>query len=55
MPLDTSRTAYRPREVSAKMGLPISTVYDGLYAGNIPGRRVGRGWLIPADFVEGRE
>ena len=55
IPLDTSRTTYRPREVAAKMGLPISTVYDGLYSGIIPGRRIGRGWVIPAAFVEGRD
>jgi|GEM_PF-4937628 len=52
IPLDTMRTTYRPREVAAKMGLPISTVYDGLYSGIIPGRRIGRDWVVPASFVE---
>ena len=46
------RHAYRVSEVAAALGMGESTVWDGVYAGRIPSRKVGQVRLIPALWVE---
>lgn len=35
-----------PEEVAGRLGLGINQVYAGLRAGQIPGRQIGRRWII---------
>jgi excisionase family DNA binding protein len=46
------RQAYRVREVAEALGMGESTIWDGVYAGTIPSRKVGQVRLIPALWVE---
>lgn len=48
---DQSRLYYRPREVAALTGLGLRTVYEGIYAGRIPSRKIGDARLIPAAWL----
>ncbi len=47
-----SRLFYRVREVAETMGIGERTVWDHVYAGTIPSRKVGQARLIPAGWVE---
>lgn len=42
----------RPKEVARITGLGITTVYDNIYRGDIPSRKVGDALLVPRSFVE---
>lgn len=48
---DQQRLYYRPREVAALTGLGLRTVYEGIYAGWIPSRKIGDARLIPASWL----
>lgn len=39
-------------EVAAYLGLHVKTVYALLGTGDIPGRRLGRKWIIPRGFLD---
>lgn len=41
-----------PKEFAARMRMNLSTVYDLLERGEIPGRKVGGGWRIPVSYCE---
>lgn len=45
------RLYYRPREVAALTGLGLRTIYEGIYAGRIPSRKIGDARLIPASWL----
>ena len=47
----TTRLYYRAREVAALTGLALRTVYEGIYAGWIPSRKIGNSRLIPAAWL----
>lgn len=40
-----------PREVAQIARMRLKTVYDLLDAGDMPGRRIGTRWRIPADAL----
>jgi excisionase family DNA binding protein len=42
------------RETAQKLGCTTKYVYDLLYGGRLPGRKIGRIWAIPAESVEAR-
>ena len=46
-----SRLYYRPREVAALTGLGLRTIYEGIYAGRIPSRKIGDARLIPTSWL----
>jgi excisionase family DNA binding protein len=46
-----SRLYYRVREVARLTGLGLRTIYEGVYAGWIPSRKIGNSRLIPAAWV----
>lgn len=41
------RLAYRLSEVAEKLGVDDETIRRALAAGELPGRRLGRTWLVP--------
>ncbi len=43
----TEPLIHNPDEVAEMLKLDRKTVYEGLKRGEIPGRRVGRRWIIP--------
>lgn len=43
------RATLTPEEVGQMMGASLNTVYAGLKKGDIPGRKVGRRWIIGRD------
>lgn len=43
-----------PRATAQKLGVSLYFVYQSLWAGKLPGRKVGRGWRIPMAAVEDR-
>lgn len=45
------RLFYRVHEVAECLGMGYTTVWDGVYAGTIPSRKVGFLRLIPATWV----
>jgi|SRR5579884_131561 len=45
------RLYYRAREVAALTGLGLRTIYQGVYAGWIPSRKIGNSRLIPASWL----
>lgn len=46
------RLYYRAKEVAMLLGLSLRTVYEGVYAGWIPSRKIGNSRLIPAVWLE---
>ena len=46
------RVTYSVKEVAAKTGLSLSGVYQLVERGEIPSKRAGRRWLIPASWLE---
>lgn len=48
------RLYYRAREVAALTGLGLRTIYEGIYAGWIPSRKIGNSRLIPAAWLFAR-
>ena len=52
-PTAGQRLSVRPEEAAKMLGLKASKVYDLLRAGQMPGRKVGKYWLVPmAALVE---
>jgi len=49
---NSSRLYYRAKEAALLLGLSLRTVYEGVYAGWIPSRKVGNSRLIPAAWLE---
>ena len=45
------RLYYRAKEVASLLGLGLRTVYEGVYAGWIPSRKIGNSRLIPAAWL----
>lgn len=41
-----------PYDVAYELGLALTTVYNLLRAGKLPGVKVGRSWRIPRDALE---
>lgn len=37
------------RETARREGWTLKYVYDLLYSGRLPGRKIGRRWVIPAE------
>lgn len=46
-----ARLYYRAKEVAGLLGIALRTVYEGIYAGWIPSRKVGNSRLIPASWL----
>ncbi len=42
------------RAAAQRLGCTLKYVYDLLYSGRLPGRKVGKQWHIPAHAVEAR-
>lgn len=51
-PIPSDRLYLRPKEVARVLGLGLSTVYDGIYRGTIPSRKVGHALLVPRSYIE---
>lgn len=49
---NSPRLYYRAKEAARLLGLSLRTVYEGVYAGWIPSRKVGNSRLIPASWLE---
>lgn len=49
---DSERLYYRAKEVAALLGLSLRTIYEGIYAGWIPSRKIGNSRLIPAAWLK---
>lgn len=49
---ESRRLYYRAKEVAALCGLSLRTIYEGVYSGWIPSRKIGNSRLIPAAWVE---
>lgn len=47
------RTGYTAKEFSLMINMPYSTVMARIAAGEIPAHKLGRFYVIPADYVEG--
>lgn len=45
------RLYYRAKEAAALLGLSLRTIYEGIYAGWIPSRKIGNARLIPAAWL----
>ena len=41
-----------PYDVAEELGLSLTTVYNLLRAGKLPGFKVGKSWRIPKDELE---
>ena len=41
-----------PYDVAEELGLSLTTVYNLLRAGKLPGFKVGKSWRIPKDALE---
>lgn len=41
-----------PEEIAQRLGLGINQVYAGLNTGELPGRRVGRRWIVTRAVFE---
>ncbi len=41
-----------PYEVAYELALSLTTVYNLLRAGKLPGVKIGRSWRIPRDALE---
>jgi excisionase family DNA binding protein len=49
----------KPKELTAieaarKLGVGLDYLYSLLWTGKLPGRKVGKRWLIPAEAVEAK-
>jgi excisionase family DNA binding protein len=42
------------RETARQLDVSLKYVYDLLYAGRLPGRKIGRTWRIPSEAVASR-
>ena len=47
-------TGFTPRAAAQKLGVSLYFVYQLLWSGKLPGKKVGKGWRIPAEAVEAR-
>jgi excisionase family DNA binding protein len=47
-------TELTPRLAARRLGVSLYYVYQSLWAGKLPGRKVGKHWRIPAEAVEAR-
>jgi len=43
-----------PREVAQQMRVSLGYVYHMLWAGTLPGQKVGKQWRIPAEAIDAR-
>jgi excisionase family DNA binding protein len=43
-----------PRMAARRLGVSLYFIYQSLWAGKLPGRKVGKSWLIPTSAVEAR-
>jgi excisionase family DNA binding protein len=48
-------TELTPREAARGLGVSLYFVYQLLWTGKLPGRKVGKQWRIPATAVELRK
>ena len=48
----TNRLYYRVWEVAQLTGIAERTVWDGIYSGRIPSRKISAVRLIPASFLD---
>lgn len=46
------RLYYRAKEAAQLLGISLRTVYEGIYAGWIPSRKIGNSRLIPAAWLK---
>jgi excisionase family DNA binding protein len=42
------------REAARRLGVTLKYIYDLLYTGRLPGRKIGRVWHIPVESVQAR-
>jgi excisionase family DNA binding protein len=47
-----ARLYYRAKEAAQLLGLSLRTIYEGIYEGRIPSRKIGNARLIPAAWLE---
>jgi excisionase family DNA binding protein len=47
-------TELTPRLAARKLGVSLYYIYQSLWAGKLPGRKVGKQWRIPAEAVDTR-
>ncbi len=45
------RLAYSVREAADALGVGLNHLYECIYAGEVPAKRLGRKWLIPAAWL----
>ncbi len=49
---DSLKNFYNVKELATLLGVSKSLLYEQVYRGNIPVRRIGRRILIPQSYVE---
>ena len=50
----TKQTELTAVEAARKLGVGLDYLYSLLWTGKLPGRKVGKRWLIPAEAVEAK-
>ena len=48
------KTELTPREASRKLRVSLYFVYQLLWSGKLPGKKVGKSWAIPKDAIDAR-
>jgi excisionase family DNA binding protein len=47
-------TELTPRLAARKLGVSLYYIYQSLWAGKLPGRKIDKQWRIPAEAIEAR-